>query len=297
MTLAAFLALLALDCVDAATGRAVMAAIRHLLLAPGPARAALPRACKALGCWERPRPPCSRWPMPRPMVMVIDGVMLSPGQLPLAWPVILLGAGFPRPSGACRLRGAPPVAPNTLAGLRRGGRGSGAGPSEVGRLGMASFVDESDAPRLPARGPPRASPRMALPGGAPTGCFEATGVRDAFDAAAEHLGLEAQQSRYVLHRSVAGDYLLAPGRSLAEVKDRGRWWAEGSLRRYAKRTELQWPRSEKDLAFGQNADLLPASLFGGATIQQVRPWAVPPMATASSRGRQRPALPAKWAGI
>ena len=70
-----------------------------------------------------------------------------------------------------------------------------------------------------------------------------------------------------LRHAGASDDLLSGHRALGEVKERGRWAADGSVRRYAKRTRMQTKINELDEElrdFGQyvNSHLCEVLNFG-----------------------------------
>ncbi|CAK0826061.1 unnamed protein product [Prorocentrum cordatum] len=201
---------------------------------------------------------------------------------------------------AFRLRGASLAPPNPLAGARCGERGLVPNPGEGGRPGGTGITDESVALDQPARRPLRAALKAARPGSARPRHFEVAQARGAFNRAAERLGLEAQPPRCALRHSAASDDLPAPRRALSEVKDRGRWATDCSLRRSAKRAELQRQMnslSEEVVAFGQKTNPRLASIFESAALQRTSPWDATAIVTSSSPGHQRPALAARWAAI
>ncbi|CAK0850396.1 unnamed protein product, partial [Prorocentrum cordatum] len=289
--LTAFLARLALDGFDAGAGRATPAAARHLLPALGATRIAPPRACKSTGGWKKLTPPCMRLPIPRPAALAIVGVLLARRQIPFAIFVVLSFAGYLRPSEAFHLRGRSLAPPNPLAGEKYAERGLVLNPGEEGRPGKTGITDESVAPVRAAWWPLWAALKAARPGASPLWHFQVTEARGAFDSAAE--ALATQPSLRALRRSAASDDLLGARRTLAEVKDRGRWITDCSLRRYAKRIRLQqqmnMPRKAV-LSFGLRDDRHLVLLFEAVSRDGAFSLQVPRHPPSTLRGRARPAL-------
>ena len=171
---------------------------------------------------------------------------------------------------------------------------------DPGRPGKTGITDESVALDQAAWWPLWEALKTARPAGKTLWDFEVSEVRDAFNQAAEQLGLDAQPSLYVLRHSAASDDLLASRRTLPEVKDRGRWITDQSLRRYAKRTKLQQQvnsLADEVMQFGQLVDSNLVQLFEMAALGQPFKWPVPTLRATTSRGRVKPSLTTRWTAI
>ena len=110
-----------------------------------------------------------------------------------------------------------------------------------------------------------------------------------FDAIIQDLRLQAlQPSRYSLRHAGASEDLLGKRRTVEEVKKRGRWVADSSLKRYGKETRLQTELNKVDPAivnFGRQVhDNIEAVLLREV---QVRAPQLPPLLLNDRRLRQR----------
>ena len=88
--------------------------------------------------------------------------------------------------------------------------------------------------------PARQALRVTRPLEAPLGSFSLDEVREMFARAVERLEAgKVQAHLYGLRHGGASHDLLTRRRTLLEVKFRGRWSSDTSLKRYAKATRLQ----------------------------------------------------------
>ena len=128
--------------------------------------------------------------------------------------------------------------------------------------------------------------------------FTAEEARLAFNEAVESQGIEGQPSLYVLRHSGASDDLLSCRRSLTEIKARGRWVTDSSLRRYAKATKLQQNLNQLDaavIAFGNAIDAQLVSLVEDASVGRAWRMPLPVVARAVTRARtSAPSMTTRW---
>ena len=227
---------------DSAVGSTTQAAVRHFLPDIGSEKVSpLRRSDRALRGWKALLPPAQRPPLPRAAAGAIAGVMINTGR-PIFGLFVLLGfSTYLRPGEAIRLRKRVLVIPQGHAGPTLAKRGLVVNNAEVGRPGKTGLTDEAvildmnDWLFLPL---------LALVGGlGPMDMlwnFTMAETRTAFFAAVVTLNKGALRPQlYRLRHGGASHDLSTGRRTLAEVKTRGRWQSDGSLRRYGKPTRLQ----------------------------------------------------------
>ena len=139
------------------------------------------------------------------------------------------------------------------------------------------MIDHSDLCRLIA------ALKLAVQDDESLGDFEPDQIRKTFQTSLLMLGLvEERPSLYTLRHGGASDDLLSGARSRKEVKDRGRWQTDSSLRRYAKRTRMQQQvaRMAPGVAhFGAQVEERFEELVLSASRNQVFPLSIPLLQT------------------
>jgi len=236
-----FTALFAED-YDSAVGSTTQAAVRHFLPDIGSKKVSpLPRSDRALRGWKALLPPAQRLPLPRAAAGAIAGVMINTGRPILGLFVLLCFSTYLRPGEAIRLRKRDLVIPQDHAGPTFAKWGLIVNNAEDGRPGKTGLTDEAvildmnDWLLLPL---------LALVSGlGPMDLmwnFTMAELRTAFYAAVATLNMGALRPQlYCLRHGGASHDLLTGRRTLAEVKTRGRWQSDSSLKRYGKPTRLQ----------------------------------------------------------
>ncbi|CAK0816098.1 unnamed protein product, partial [Prorocentrum cordatum] len=237
--LVAYFVNLFLDGFDSATGRVLMASLKHYLPAILVGRAPCPRAARALAGWRKLVPPQMRLPLPRAAMASIVGVLISWKLFGMAVFIRLMFDTYLRPSEACRLAAGGVMRPRPDGALGYGHWALIVNDACFDRPGKTSEMDESVIvdnqtiwPLLEA----------LVHGKGPIDglwTFAPDEVRSMFRRAAAALGLGAELTLYPLRHGGASDDLLSLRRTRKEVKDRGRWRTDQSLLRDAKRARMQ----------------------------------------------------------
>ena len=289
-----------LDGFDSATGRVLMASLKHYLPAILVGRAPCPRAARALTGWRKLVPPQMRLPLPRAAMASIVGVLISWKLFGMAVFIRLMFDTYLRPSEAYRLTAGSVIRPRPDGAL---GYGHWAlivndacfdRPGKTGEMDESVIVDnQSIWPLLEA----------LVHGKGPIDglwTFAPDEVRSMFRRAAAALGLETELTLYSLRHGGASDDLLSLRRTRKEVKDRGRWRTDQSLLRYAKRARMQQRIAnlgQNIVEFGEQVDRQMNYLIIQTTASGVFPLQVP-LAVTPTPPAVRPPPPqitARWA--
>ena len=220
-----------------------LASLKHFVPAISRAgAAALPRALRALGAWRRLAPPRQRLPLPLLALSAMVGWVVANDRLESAWRWWIAFKCYLRPGECDALTGNQLVAPSPLAGYGYQSWGlwlhssetSGAVPGKTGLFDETVWIDK--CPELANILQHLAATR---PGATPLWLTSAAEDMIIFAQAAAALGLEdIRPCRYGLRHGGASDDLMTRTRSALEVKRRGRWRSDTSLRRYAKETKI-----------------------------------------------------------
>jgi len=261
VVLTVFMVNLYLDGYDTGTGRTTAAALRFYLPALFVGRNVLPRTLRALDGWRKLVPPKMRLPLPKIAVGAVAGWLMFRRQLSMAAYVLVTFDAYLRPSEAYRLTGDSVVPPGSVAGPQQGLWGLIVNDSKEGVPGKTGISDHSvliDSVELFGL---LEALKMARPGRQVLWTFSPEEMRELFRVAVTELGLaDEAPTLYTLRHGGASHDLLHGRRTLPEVKERGGWQTDASLRRYGKRTRLQ-----------ERINAIPADVrcFGESVLAQV----------------------------
>ena len=199
----------------------------------------LPRFARARQGWRKLQPGVTRPPVPWTMVALIASQMTAAGCAVAALAVVTLFFLYLGPGGLLKLRGEGLIAP---AGTSRFWVvNHNLHPSERGESSKVGLSDESialDSVEVPWLGTALARIKLACDTALlfPLSYNE---LKHAWDVAQDKLGAPV---RYVLYQCRHGgpshDRLLKR-RSVAEVKRRGRWSSDATMRRYEAHARVQ----------------------------------------------------------
>ena len=240
--LVGYLNVLFLDGASRSEASQVVAGIRHfspMLTSRGGSE--LPRVHRALQGWSKLAPSAQRLPIPRCLALAIAGLMIIHNQPAMAVFVMVSYVCYLRPSECMRLVGKSLVPPVQAQGPNFRFWGIVVHDADLGVAGKTGITDESvlidmDDWLLPAL----QALRETRPLEAPLWTFSLDEVREMFARAVERLDAGGVQAHlYGLRHGGASHDLLTRRRTLLEVKFRGRWSSDTSLKRYAKATRLQ----------------------------------------------------------
>ena len=234
-----------------------------------------PRVLRALKGWHRLCPAMTRQPLPWLGLLAIVAYLLSQGSVEHALALILQFTLYLRPGELCELRVGQVVAPI--------GRGALWGfivrpfLTEDSRPGKTGEFDESlllDDPRLAFLAPFLLCLTQGRPATDPLFSFDVRGLTESLRTTLqalkmEHMGVEL----YSLRHGGASDDFLTKRRTLPEIKHRGRWRADSSVRRYTKSA-----RALKELEkIPQGALAVAMALDLDLSLYFNRPSLVPPI--------------------
>ena len=222
----------------------------------------LPRSMRALKGWSRLAPAATRQPLPWIVCMAIGNTLLAQSGIAHAIAWLLMVDCYLRPSEALRLRTEQFILPTGR--LHMDSVALHLNPQELRIRSKTGELDESviisrrwfsDAVATWIRRRPRG----------PAFGVELVQMRAAFLRATSELGLDALRPvLYMGRHSGASIDRLEARHSLEEVKKRGRWRTDASIRRYEKRALVQKvlnSMSQKSLAkCDQVGGRLPAAL-------------------------------------
>ena len=200
----------------------------------------IPRTRRVLKAWAKLAPARQRLPLPWICLCALLGWFLAHGHVDGALHLMVQFRTYMRPGVSDALRASQLVAPAPSAGTSYSLWGFNLYPSELQQPGKTGTLDEAiiyDTEPwvhklfviLLQRSDPE-SPLWPLRGAA---------LVELFARAAAHLGLqELAPCRYALRHGGASEDLLQRRRSHLEVKRRGGWRTDASLKRYGKESKL-----------------------------------------------------------
>ncbi|CAK0816539.1 unnamed protein product [Prorocentrum cordatum] len=298
--LVVFFVHLFLDGYDSATGRVAMASLKHHLPSMLMGSRPLPRAFRALQGWTKLVPPQMRLPLPRVAMFAIVDVLLSQGLLSQAVFVRIAFDAHLRPGEAYRLTAASLIAPRS--GATEGNQhwallvndAASGGPGKTGVTDESVIVDD------PLLWPLLEALRQGRRAEESLWAFAPHQLRRAFAEALVQVGISDQQtSLYSLRHGGASDDLLSGRRARKEVKDRGRWRADQSLNRYAKRARMQQRLGQLDPALADFGQKVESDLLGLMDVMArtgIFSLPLPPLrpVSASAPVQAPPAMTDKW---
>jgi len=202
--------------------------------------AGLPRSHRATRGWERLAPSLQRLPIPRVVLGAILGFLLFRRHVWTAVKLYFQYRTYLRPGVCDRLETWQLVAPLPAAGPEYQHWGVIVNPVELGIPGKTQTWDDAVIwDTDPWMGEMFALLLQHRPPGGGLWPETSSQTLDRFYDAVRWLGLEAlQPCRYGLRHGGASDDLLTQRRCLAQVKKRGHWRTEASLRRYGKETRI-----------------------------------------------------------
>ena len=200
----------------------------------------LPRSAIALATYARRRPGNQRLPLPWVIVCGMIGVMILRGHRTMALQIAIAFWGYLRPSESDGITADNLVPPAALAGNHYVEWGVLLFPSSGDRPGKTGNWDESIILegfnplssllmelKTNSRGRPNVWPHRP------------DELLREWHTCVELLGLEElNPCRYALRHGGASEDLLSRRRSVQDVKRRGRWVSDSSLRRYGKESRL-----------------------------------------------------------
>lgn len=221
---------------SSADGQKFLAALQHLW--PGlQAKVQLPRSCRVVKGWWKLRPLRSRAPLPFQALMGILGALLHRGLHDEATAVLIAFVGYLRPSELLAIQ------PDTLVPPLQGAPGLQRcwgiilGDFAKGKSNKTGEFDESvllDWPDLDFLSPVLLELHQR-PANRPVWDFDAPHLTTALKtAAAEAMVDTLEPQLYSLRHGGASFDCLTRRRPLSEVKKRGRWRRDASVRRYEK---------------------------------------------------------------
>ena len=261
------------------SGIRIHAAMRFFNPALGrPSSGSLARTVKALKGWSHAAPPMQRLPLPIEVLGAIIGLLIQKNLMEIGIRLLLQFICYLRPGECSNLtvkQLVPPQCGNAVPVL-----GSASSPS--GRGGARQ--DQCLRCHSPDRHRAVVEPKLIEAKGQddPLWTHSHEVVVNSFRTCVEELGLtQLGTCLYTLRHGGATHDIIAKRRSMLEVKQRGRWAADSSLKRYVKLARLQSEMNKIPshiLTYGRNIlDTLPH------LISQSRPN-VPPFGTQTSPG-------------
>ena len=191
--------------------------------------------------WSKLAPPEQRLPLPRTAAFALAADLSARGFPQMGVAVMLSFVCYLRPGECQTLWSHHLVRPRPEAGERYASWGVLLHDASMGRIGKTGMQDEAVLIDLD----PWLFPALASLVGRPSAprplwSHTAEELRVQFRASCLNLQLgRLGASLYCLRHGGASDDLLTKRRTLAEVRERGRWRTDASVRRYGKTTRLQ----------------------------------------------------------
>ena len=205
-------------------------------------KAKLPRAIRCIQAFRKANPPKSRLPLPYLGLMAMIGAALHRNHGAFALYLLLAFVCYPRPGELLSLTPGQLIAPVENAGEHANSWAILLSPFEEGKAGKTGEFDESlriDWPELKWLHPLL---RMIarLPPNQKVWPFAERGIHDLYMTSASDAGItQLGSTPYCLRHGGASHDALTGRRTLSEIKDRGRWLSDKSLRRYKKAAAAQ----------------------------------------------------------
>ena len=202
----------------------------------------LPLATRALQGWRKAAPGSSRLPLPFVLTCGIIMVLLWRRLHEHAVRTALMFTAYLRPGEAQRMRATDLVSPSLVGGKPFQSYAvivaprEGEIPSKPGQFDDTVLLDGKDMEWV---GPLLAKHRQKRPQKGPLFEFTYNEFVKAFQDAGKARGLPPDLHPYQLRHGGAAHDLLFRHRTRPEVKARGRWVTEASLRRYGKTGKVQ----------------------------------------------------------
>ena len=227
--------------VSGSEGSRILAALKFVM--PHVSRGGLwhlPRTHRALTSWLKHSPPKQRLPLPWIGLCAILGYLCHHQQFVVALILLVQFRSYVRPGMCDRLKVKQLIPPTAAAGQAFQHWGLILSPQEDGTPGKTGTFD--DAVLLDSE--PWLDPffRLLIRGRKsedPLWPANAVQVLHWFNRAIDELGLNVlQPCRCSLRHGGASDDILTKRRTLLEVKRRGQWRTDQSLRRYGKETKV-----------------------------------------------------------
>ena len=230
-----------LDGCDAGAGSVALPALRHFLPAALPRGSSLPRAARAIKGWRLLAPAAQRLPLPRMAAFAVSADLCRRGHAMMGLAVMVSFVGYLRPGECQALLTRHLVPPRERAGAQYGAWGLLLHDASLGRPGKTGMLDEAVLiDKDPWLFPVLAAVRQVRPLDGPLWPFAHDAFVAEFRTSCQRLGLQRLGGcLYALRHGGASDDLLANRRTFAEVRERGRWRTDSSVRRYGKATRLQ----------------------------------------------------------
>ena len=203
----------------------------------------LPRAKQALRGWRRMAPAAGRLPLAWELVCGMAMHFIAVGRNALALAMLIQTVFYLRPSGLLRLRVGSVTTPNRLAGASHHGW----------TISMHDFVSEESTPSKTGEfdeGLQLDLPRYQFLGSvlrrltadcdarAPLVSLEPRELATAMKEVAELMRIPLKVFPYQLRHTGASTDFSTGDRLIADIKRRGRWWADQSTRRYERASQL-----------------------------------------------------------
>ena len=237
----------------------------------------MPEVCRALQGWKRLHPTGARMPLPMPAVCGLACEMVRRGKTTMGWLTMAAADMYLRPGEAIALTEDMIIAPRTQLGSAYRTTSVLLHPWSHGRASKAGQFDDSvllDSRDRPWMGDLMLSWKRSKAPRQQLATFTMSEWGAEFKQCCEILGLPPCHL-YVLRHSGPSDDFLRGNRSMTQIKRRGRWSQDQTVRKYEKAARSlaqtsQWPVSLFDhLQFCEKhvADLLDlrrvASIYQG----------------------------------
>ena len=199
----------------------------------------LPRALRALGAWRKLRPNLQRLPFPRLALMAVVGYLTFSEKVWEAFYLIVQFRTYIRPGVFARLKSKQLTPPAGTGGRNFGLWYFNLNPVEDLIPGKTGLYDQSVVWDTEAWAAVYFSKLVAQSPETPMWPFNHTHLLHVFMEACTVLGLlNLKPCLYGLRHGGASDDLLQERRPLLEVKDRGGWSSDASLKRYGKKARI-----------------------------------------------------------
>lgn len=266
------------------SGIRIHAAMRFFNPALGrPSSGSLARTVKALKGWSHAAPPMQRLPLPIEVLGAIIGLLIQKNLMEIGIRLLLQFICYLRPGECSNLTVKQLVPPQHSVGMRFQFWALLLHPVEEGVPGKTNVYDATVLIDTELWLSPFFKKLIEAKGqDDPLWTHPHEMVVNSFRTCVEELGLtQLGTCLYTLRHGGATHDIIAKRRSMLEVKQRGRWAADSSLKRYVKLARLQSEMNKIPshiLTYGRNIlDTLPH------LISQSRPN-VPPFGTQTSPG-------------
>lgn len=198
----------------------------------------LPRAHRAVKTWMVRDPPAQRIPFPWLCLAAVLGVLLWENKIAIALPLLIQFVTYLRPGVCDAITVGQLVAPSPIAGTGFQLWGILLNPREMKKAGKTGGFDDAvlldthlslhDFLKVLIHGKPLHAPLWGVTGAV---------IIENFKRVTNVLGMDAVDAcRYRLRHGGAAHDLLSQCRSLTEIKSRGHWSSESSVKRYTKAT-------------------------------------------------------------